>query len=161
MPIKILTPARVDSVTTHNLVFEYVDHPESRSGGASFDCDADGRVRVNALMPAGRATYQECMRGEMRCLVGATYLPENDYLPTPGTGKIVMVRVTPGTIERTVRRHKTPAIGQCRCGRRVVLADFTNACRCGRAYNSAGSELASVEQWGEETGEHPADLARI
>lgn len=52
----------------------------------------------------------------------------------------------------TVRR--VPAIGQCDCGEKVVLAGFTNSCQCGRDYNSAGQELAPRSQWGEETGEH-------
>lgn len=32
--------------------------------------------------------------------------------------------------------------------------------KCGREYNSSGQLLAPREQWGEETGEHPADIAR-
>lgn len=60
------------------------------------------------------------------------------------------------------RTYWHPAIGQCDCGAQVELAHFTNTCdRCGADYNSSGQRLASREFWGEETGEHPADIARI
>jgi hypothetical protein len=39
----------------------------------------------------------------------------------------------------------------------VTLSAFTNTCRCGRDYNSSGTELAPREFWGEETGEHPCE----
>jgi hypothetical protein len=66
----------------------------------------------------------------------------------------------------TVRRHEiyrgSPAWGRCDdCGQIVSLPDFTNTCRCGAEYNSSGQRLADRSQWGEETGEHPADIARI
>lgn len=49
----------------------------------------------------------------------------------------------------------------CGCGRQVVCQDFTNTCVCGKDYNSAGQQLASRSQWGEETGEHLADILRV
>ena len=54
-------------------------------------------------------------------------------------------------------------VGLCNhCGTKVDLGGFTNTCRkCGTDYNWGGQELAPREQWGEETGEHPADIARI
>ena len=53
-------------------------------------------------------------------------------------------------------------IGRCECGEAVGLSEFTNTCpKCGRDYNSSGQELAPSYLWGEETGEHPADLRRI
>lgn len=56
---------------------------------------------------------------------------------------------------------RNPKIKRCQCGRDVVCSGFTNTCDCGRDYNWSGSLLAPREQWGEETGEHPADIARI
>jgi hypothetical protein len=51
---------------------------------------------------------------------------------------------------------------KCSCGTRVHLAGFTNTCDgCGRDYNQSGQLLADRAQWGEETGEHPADIGRI
>jgi ribosomal protein S27E len=50
---------------------------------------------------------------------------------------------------------------RCACGGRVALIGFTNACGCGRDYNRDGQHLAPRSQWGEETGEHPADIGRI
>jgi hypothetical protein len=64
----------------------------------------------------------------------------------------------------TKRRHadypKSPAEGPCdRCGQTVYLSGFTNTCECGTDYNMSGQRLAPRSQWGEETGEHPTDLA--
>ncbi len=51
---------------------------------------------------------------------------------------------------------------RCHCGAQVVCARFTNTCDgCGADYNMSGQLLASREQWGIETGEHPADVAMI
>jgi hypothetical protein len=49
----------------------------------------------------------------------------------------------------------------CSCGRRVDLHSFTNSCDCGAEFNSFGQPLSDRSQWGMETGEHPADVARI
>lgn len=50
---------------------------------------------------------------------------------------------------------------RCHCGRELVCYGFTNTCHCGADYNMSGQHLAPRHQWGEETGEHPADIARI
>jgi len=53
-----------------------------------------------------------------------------------------------------------PAVGECnRCGHDVHLHGFTNTCeKCGTDYNMSGQQLASREQWGEETGESLSDI---
>ena len=51
--------------------------------------------------------------------------------------------------------------GVCVCKRTLSLEFFTNSCDCGREYNSSGQLLAGRECWGEETGEHPADLGNL
>lgn len=66
----------------------------------------------------------------------------------------------------TKARHadyfKSPAEGNCDdCGRVVELRGFTNTCECGADYNMSGQKLAPREQWGEETGEHPADIVNL
>jgi len=48
---------------------------------------------------------------------------------------------------------------KCPCGSTLVCGTSTNQCECGRDYNMSGQELAPREQWGEETGEHPLDIA--
>lgn len=53
----------------------------------------------------------------------------------------------------------TDKIGRCDCGAEVYLHGWICPCDCGREYNSAGQLLAPREQWGWETGEHPADVA--
>ena len=61
-------------------------------------------------------------------------------------------------VQRRTSSYVVPAIGQCSCGREVMLEGFTNPCGCGRDYNWAGQQLAPRSQWGEETGETAADI---
>lgn len=50
----------------------------------------------------------------------------------------------------------------CDCGEEILCAYFTNTCHeCGADYNMSGQRLAGREQWGEETGEHPSDIANL
>lgn len=52
--------------------------------------------------------------------------------------------------------NKQPAytVIECDCGEELECHNFTNTCKCGKDYNFAGQQLASRDQWGEETGEH-------
>lgn len=102
---------------------------DNSGGGFSFPCDEKGNVDIGSLQPAGLKNYQECLNGSN------------------------------GTVDAGVRRfehwYHEPAIGLCNgCPREVVLHGFTNTCDCGIDYNGSGMQLASREQWGEETGEH-------
>lgn len=55
----------------------------------------------------------------------------------------------------------TRGVIRCECGQEVFCSHFTNTCECGRDYNMSGQLLADRSQWGAETGEHPADVARL
>ena len=61
-------------------------------------------------------------------------------------------------IRKSDHRTRTPAIGECSCGRHVALTGFTNTCDCGADYNMSGQRLAPRSQWGEETGETADDI---
>lgn len=57
----------------------------------------------------------------------------------------------------------TPGIIRCVCGCRLENwrpGGDVDCDKCGREYNSSGQLLADRSQWGEETGEHPADIAQ-
>jgi hypothetical protein len=64
--------------------------------------------------------------------------------------------------KRNDDRSITPAKIQCDCGEILIgwRAGGDMECRCGREYNSSGQLLAARYLWGEETGEHPADIAQ-
>ena len=69
--------------------------------------------------------------------------------------------VTEGRVVKHTHRYWEPAVGKCQCGTEVTLSGNTNVCqRCGRAYNAWGAKAAPRHQWGSETGEPPADVAR-
>jgi hypothetical protein len=106
---------------------------DSPGAGFSFPVDENGNpVNVNE---ASRENWRKCHDGTFDV-------------------------VDHGVQERTWT-YPIPAIGRCHCGREVELSHFTNTCDCGRDYNSSGWELAPRDQWGEETGEHLADILRI
>ncbi len=54
-----------------------------------------------------------------------------------------------------------PLIIECDCGEELICDGFTNTCDCGADFNGSGQRLADRSQWGEETGEHLADILRI
>lgn len=118
-------------ITKHSEFVDLVSYTLQFAGYA-FDCDAKGQVDLEAMPLVARANLQKLLQDH-------------------GPGRVVRH-------ERTVRE---PAEGRCDCGRCVVLDDsWINSCDCGREYNGSGQELAPRAQWGEETGEHPADVAR-
>jgi len=48
------------------------------------------------------------------------------------------------------------------CSQELYCDGFTNTCpKCGQDYNWGGERLASRQLWGEETGEHWADVANL
>ena len=104
--------------------------------GAAFPCDERGNVDLDKLEPAGRALLE-------RVHGNPAYVDR-------------------GACEHT-RQFSHPAIGVCdACSATVSLERWTNQCDgCGAEYNSEGQRLADRALWGEETGEHPADLGRI
>ena len=101
--------------------------------GFSFECNEFGKVNQDKLQDAAKENYERCHNSTI-----------------------------PWSVEESTQNWIEPAIGLCKCGGEVELEGFTNACEsCGTDYNSFGQQLAPREQWGEETGEHPADIARI
>ena len=112
----------------------YYEWNDSPGAGFSFDCDEAGDV-YTLDNEAARENYEACVSGEF----DVTYIGVVDYSYD----------------------YWEPTIGRCDCGHELNLDHFTNACKCGRDYNSSGTLLAPREQWGEETGEHPADISRI
>ena len=122
---------------TYQQEYRWADDPNA---GFSFDCNKDGYIDWSKLSSAGKKNLAMCLEGK-----------------DPETGK----RIINAGIEKFTSSYVEPAVGRCACGREVELYGFTNTCDCGREYNSAGQQLADRSQWGEETGEHPADIARI
>lgn len=130
--MNIIQKAHTVTKTEHVLCFVDKNDPNC---GFEFPCTEKGEPLTDLL----NETAQENLR---KCQLGV----EN---------------VLPGQVETRTSRWREPNIGRCRCGGVLTLSAFTNACRCGRNYNWAGQELAPKGQWGEETGEHPADILRI
>lgn len=103
----------------------------------------DGEPVFNA--PIGLINY-------LRCVLGPALTPcafdfdGEDFMPTLDV-------IDNGVITHT-NICWVPAVGECECGRRLELRNFTNTCTCGADYNGSGQRLAPRHMWGEETGEH-------
>lgn len=134
--------SRIISDSMHHLEAYYhlVYSWEDCSGaGFSFPCDEIGNVDIDSMQPEAQANYAACVRGEK----------DGKKLVCEG-------------VERYSFNWKEPAVLECDCGAHVDLDGFTNMCEgCGADYNMSGQRLAPRECWGEETGEHPADIGRI
>lgn len=115
----------------YGVTFEWLDCP---GAGFSFDCDEHGTIDRSQLAPEALPNLARC---EALDGVRSTGIAKYEW------------------------SYRQPAIGKCSCGRRIELDHFTNACDCGWDYNSSGDLLAPRSQWGEETGEHLADILRI
>ncbi len=132
--MEIIKKSERVSVISYSLEFEWNDCP---GAGIGFDCDKDGNITFNKMNQAARENLNACICGEYN------------------------VRFT--GVRKSEHRYMEPAVGTCNvCEEEVYLEGFTNTCgRCGTDYNQSGQQLASRSQWGEETGEHPADIAQI
>jgi hypothetical protein len=129
--IEIISKGRTIHSTSYFHEFRWLD---DNSSGFMFDCLEDGTLLPDTPERA-KENYEKCISGELD--------------------------VRDLGIQEVHHDWYEPALGRCVCRRIVSLEGFTNTCRCGREYNSYGQELAARESWGEETGEHPADIGQI
>jgi hypothetical protein len=126
-----------------------------QGGGYTFDGDVDVEgvfhVDWDAMIPEARLNYLHCL------LESRKHLHEREITD-------LGVKEWPG-------EHIRTAIGICEiCGHNVVLNSNTNNCNhstiegpdcCTAIYNMSGQRLNEDRScWGEETGEHPADIER-
>ena len=138
MALPIIEDARLETSEEYRLCFSLADAPDC---GWSFPCDADGNVDEAALHPDGLDNLRLCRTGQGR------------------SGRAIILD---GVMceQRTIRY---PAVARCLCGARLELASsWLNTCDvCGRDYDGSGTALAPRHHWGEETGEHWADLVAL
>jgi len=136
MSATILKPGR--QVEEHELrrSFYYVDEP---GAGASFPRDPQGNL-LPGLHPAAIENFTNCLR-----LTEAARM------------------VDEGVVDEVSRYYEPPVIECIRCHHEVTLDDaWLSSCHhCGADYNGSGQLLAPRHLWGEETGEHPADLVNL
>ena len=60
--------------------------------------------------------------------------------------------------------RRTYKYAKCDCGADITLDDFSNWCDnedCENVYDISGHRLSNPRFWGEETGEHWADVANV
>ena len=131
--IKITSHRNVVEEYNYYIFYEWVEKPLA---GFMFPCNQKGEINFNDMSPEALANYEKCESDEYEVIYRG--------------------------LQREVNRYVEPAVGQCYCGKgEVVLETNTNECpTCGRLYNASGQELTPTRTWGEETGEHPADVRR-
>lgn len=131
--MRIIQESRMVEVVSYQ---HHFDWEGKVNHGFAFECDENGNIDTEKKAPVALENYRKCVSGEYK--------------------------VVDRGIQRHVHTYREPRVGRCACHETVILDRFTNTCDgCGRDYNSSGQELASRSQWGEETGEHLADIERI
>lgn len=125
---RIIRERRRVEATSYYLMFEDEADP---GHGSMFPCDAEGNVQEEDLQPAGANNLRDCLSSGVA-----------------------------GLVRKFDDSYWDPALLRCDCGEEVVLGStWANECEtCHREYNGGGQLLAPRSHWGEETGEHPADL---
>lgn len=137
MPVRIRERERV--VEQHYR--RNFDYEGKVDWGFSFECDEKGVVDVAKLEPVAQQSYADCL-----------------------TGFIDGRKVVDKGVKSFTTSYVSCALMQCCPGPNGVvhLSHFTNTCECcGADYNMSGQRIGPREQWGEETGEHWADVANI
>jgi hypothetical protein len=133
---KILQYGKNFEEVTYSREFVTLDDQGNETGaGFSFPCDCRGQVDVVGLQPAGAENWRRCSRGEISVL-------------------------DKGVVAHRRNVYHAPIIECDGCGNSVQLDNAaTNTCdRCGALYNGSGQRLSDPRDWGEETGEHWADV---
>lgn len=131
MAIKIISHSRTVEEVEYYIFYEWVEELDS---GFSFDCNEHGEIDFENMSPEAMENYDKCESEEYEVVYQG--------------------------LRRRVHCYREPAIGECSCGREVVLERNTNQCECGSYYNSIGQQLTDPRNWGEETGEHYTDILR-
>lgn len=129
---------RVKTALSYVLFFQEKD--EEEGCGFSFPCDEQGNPLWNEMRGLAAANCRLLMGG-------GSINGRNGFLP--------------GRVEKREWWCREESLFRCECGEEFEGGSFTYACKCGRHYNWAGQDLAHPSLWGEETGEHPADLMNL
>lgn len=132
MAIKIISHIQEKEETSYYIFYEWA---EELDAGFMFPCNQDGDIDFNSMSQEALDNYEKCESGEYEVVYHG--------------------------LRRSVNTYREPAVGECSCGKEVVLESNTNQCKsCGSYYNAIGQQLSDPSNWGEETGEHPSDILR-
>jgi hypothetical protein len=118
--LKIIKERTPETIIDYTIEFEYKDDPTS---GFVFPANSDGTPALDKMPPEAKANYEKCLTDD---------------------------RLTEAEFKVRKHTYMNPAVGECICGREVVLdADYMGAvqCECGRWYNLFGQELRDPEYW--------------
>lgn len=118
--LKIIKERTPETVTEHYINFWYKD---DLNAGFCFPATSTGEPDFSCMSPEAVANYNACLTDE---------------------------RLTTGDWEVREWTYVHPAVGECSCGREVILeGGFEGAtmCECGRWYNLFGQSLIDPKYW--------------
>ena len=106
----------------------YIDfmYKNDSNAGYCFPAKSDGTPALDKMCPEAIANYERCL--------------------TDNT-------LTAAELRKEVYNYMEPAVGECTCGKEVVLdGDYMGAvqCECGRWYNLFGQSLKDPKYWEED-----------
>lgn len=103
-------------------IYYTYDFNRSDGSGFTFPCDFTGKIQLNRC---NKESYEFCIKNKEEFTWHGIVEHNNTYWE--------------------------PAIGQCSCGKKVILeAQYMGACqcpKCGRWYNIFGQSLIDPEYW--------------
>jgi hypothetical protein len=114
--------------TPEEIIDRYIEflYKEDHNAGFMFPALPNGEPDFEHMPPEAKATYESCLTDDL--------LEEPEF-----------------KVDK--RTYMNPAIGQCVCGREVILdCGYEGAvrCECGRWYNLFGQSLRDPKYWEED-----------
>lgn len=113
--IKIIQPETVVHVDEYEV---YYRNPYAKNShqGYGFPADVNEKVLVGKLTSCQREWFEDCLNSRW-----------------------------PREFFDLSRNEKLPAVGECECGRQVVLSAHRNNCPCGIDYNHGGRVVRRLQ----------------
>ena len=122
--LKIIKERTPETIKEYYINFWYKDDPNA---GFCFPATPSEEPDFSCMSPEAKANYEACLTDE---------------------------RLTEAEFEVREWAYVHPAVGLCRCGKKVFLdSDYQGAvqCDCGKWYNLFGQELMDPKFWDEDT----------
>lgn len=129
--LKIIKERMPETIKEYYIEFKYKDDPEA---GFCFPATPCGKPDFARMAPEAKANYEACLTDE---------------------------RLTEAEFEPREYTYINPAVGECICGKEVVLEggyEGATQCECGRWYNLFGQSLIDPKYWYRDEDEYYSDM---
>ena len=129
--LKIIKERTPETIITYTIEFNYKDDP---TAGFVFPANPDGTPAFDKMPEAAKINYEKCLTDS---------------------------RLTEAEFKVTKHTYMNPAVGECSCGKEVVLVggyEGATQCECGRWYNLFGQSLIDPKYWYRDEDDYYSDM---